>query len=318
MTESIQFIKSQADFGAYLSSNVLVVAQFTATWCGPCRAILPVIDGLYTNPTYASVEFVRVDLDQQQAVLTKYSISSVPTFIYFNGGIEVARVSGANPQEITTNLDRLVESTPAITHKRHGNGIAAKVKADKWSQISHLIPKGYTILNDSIDFARFEALNIVCEATTGNLPTNVKDTLKRTSDPSTVITDTDSQGILYIPFLNITKMYSVLIKRSPTSPQWQRPTHIKIWSNQQAPPLFEAAMEDSACLHDQTITHGPPLEGADDEWIVCPVKYVKFQNCLSITIFIEGANEDVCTAWDKILLVGISGNLTELKTISRE
>lgn len=331
MSRKIPFVTSQNDFDAYLAKNQLLVAQFTATWCGPCRAILPVVDELYTKDAYADIEFVRADLDLQQAVLTTYSITSVPTFVYFNSGIEVSRVSGANAREITMNLDRLAESAATSNHGRNGNGSAAK--AEKWLHVSHLIPKGYEILNDSIDFTRFEALNIVCnsENTTTADPSNerdreldVKDTFKTSSDPITVTTDTDSQGILYIPFLNVTKIYSILIMKSAAD-DTQPPNHIKIWSNQHTAPLFESAMDDSACPHDQRITHkgetesGGGVGGIDtDEWFTCPVKYVRFQNCLSITIFIDGADEDTLTSWDKILLVGISGDLTELKTISRE
>ena len=70
-----------------------VVADFTADWCPPCRAIAPELDVL--EATYTDVEFVKIDADENAELVNELGILSVPTVIRFTGGEEVARTTGA-------------------------------------------------------------------------------------------------------------------------------------------------------------------------------------------------------------------------------
>ena len=70
-----------------------VVADFTADWCSPCRAIAPELDILETR--YADVEFVKVDADANAELVNELGILGLPTVIRFSGGEEVARTTGA-------------------------------------------------------------------------------------------------------------------------------------------------------------------------------------------------------------------------------
>ena len=75
-----------------------VVADFTADWCPPCRAIAPELDRLEAK--YTDVEFVKVDADENAELVNELGIMGIPTVIKFAGGEEVARTSGAAKAEV--------------------------------------------------------------------------------------------------------------------------------------------------------------------------------------------------------------------------
>ena len=70
-----------------------VVADFTADWCPPCRAIAPELDTLEAK--YTDIEFVKIDADDNAELVNELGILSIPTVIRFTGGEEVARTTGA-------------------------------------------------------------------------------------------------------------------------------------------------------------------------------------------------------------------------------
>jgi thioredoxin len=70
-----------------------IVADFTADWCPPCKAIAPELDILETR--YTDVEFVKIDADANAELVNELGILGIPTVIRFSGGEEVARTTGA-------------------------------------------------------------------------------------------------------------------------------------------------------------------------------------------------------------------------------
>ena len=113
MSSVIQFVKSSQDFEAYLSKNKYVVANFTATWCGPCQQVKPIIDALYTDETNERIEIVRVDLDSHGDLASQYQVTSIPTFVFLESGKEVNRVTGANVPEFMKQFHSMKERRPA-------------------------------------------------------------------------------------------------------------------------------------------------------------------------------------------------------------
>lgn len=83
----------------------LVVVDFSATWCGPCKAIAPVYESLASsNPTVA---FLHVDIDEMRGQLDDLNdVRGVPTFKFFKGGRLVHSFSGASK----ANLEQAVQS----------------------------------------------------------------------------------------------------------------------------------------------------------------------------------------------------------------
>ncbi|XP_062097839.1 thioredoxin H1-like [Humulus lupulus] len=79
-------------------SKQLVVVDFTAAWCGPCRIIAPAFDELAKNTP--NVLFLKVDIDELLDVSTEWKIRSVPTFLFIKEGKLVDSFSGANKVQI--------------------------------------------------------------------------------------------------------------------------------------------------------------------------------------------------------------------------
>lgn len=75
-----------------LAQNKIVIVDFWAEWCGPCRMIGPVIDQLALEETDVTIGKLNVDGNPQATM--KYMVSSVPTIILFKDGVEINRIKG--------------------------------------------------------------------------------------------------------------------------------------------------------------------------------------------------------------------------------
>ncbi|KAF9546640.1 hypothetical protein EC957_009563 [Mortierella hygrophila] len=93
-------IGSQAELNSTLSSagSKLVVVDFFATWCGPCKTLAPILEGLERKHT--STIFAKVDVDKAQDCAGTYKVTSMPTILFFKNRSEVARVVGADVGKI--------------------------------------------------------------------------------------------------------------------------------------------------------------------------------------------------------------------------
>jgi len=82
-----------------LDSKVPVVVDFSATWCGPCQQLAPVIDELAKE--YAgSVKIGKVDTEHSPESASTYDIASIPTVLFFRGGKRVDSVVGLQPKSV--------------------------------------------------------------------------------------------------------------------------------------------------------------------------------------------------------------------------
>ena len=73
---------------------MLTEKKFSASWCGPCRALAPVINEVKTQ--FSNVKFEDYDVDEAYNEATKYSIRSVPTIVIEKNGVEVERFTGVS------------------------------------------------------------------------------------------------------------------------------------------------------------------------------------------------------------------------------
>jgi thioredoxin 1 len=90
---------TDANFDELLSSNKVVVADFWATWCGPCKAMGPSIDELAVQ--YEGQALIgKVDVEENNDLAEKYAIRSVPTIIFFKDGEMVDKQVGAVPKAV--------------------------------------------------------------------------------------------------------------------------------------------------------------------------------------------------------------------------
>ena len=77
------------------ASGGIVVVDFWADWCGPCKMLSPILDTL--DQEMGSVNFAKVDADANMNLANKYSVASIPTVMVFKNGEPIAKQVGAKP-----------------------------------------------------------------------------------------------------------------------------------------------------------------------------------------------------------------------------
>ena len=83
-------------FNDVISSDSLVLVDFFATWCGPCKAMHPVLEQLKTQ-LGDRIRIIKIDVDKHQLTAAQYNVQAVPTLTLFRSGQLLWRQSGALP-----------------------------------------------------------------------------------------------------------------------------------------------------------------------------------------------------------------------------
>jgi thioredoxin 1 len=101
-------VVTDQDFEAeILQSNIPVMVDFFAEWCGPCKMIAPMVDELATEYE-GKVKIVKINVDDSPGSAQKFGVMSIPTLVFVKGGEEVDRVTGALPKDtLAEKLDGL-------------------------------------------------------------------------------------------------------------------------------------------------------------------------------------------------------------------
>lgn len=105
MTETA-YIQSEAELDELIANQTLLVVDCTATWCGPCKLVAPLIDQL--NEAYSDRAQIRkLDLDDHKPVAKRFEVRSIPAVMFFKGGEQVETLVGAKTyDEYSTTLEK--------------------------------------------------------------------------------------------------------------------------------------------------------------------------------------------------------------------
>ncbi|KAG2235687.1 thioredoxin-like protein [Thamnidium elegans] len=102
---SFQEPKNLQEFKTLIASDKLVIVDFHATWCGPCKLIAPKL-AKFTE-IYSDAIFAKVDVDDVADVAAEYQVRAMPTIMYFKNGVKLGEVVGANIVNIEAKIKEL-------------------------------------------------------------------------------------------------------------------------------------------------------------------------------------------------------------------
>ena len=85
------------EFKSEIESGITVV-DFFATWCGPCKMLAPVLEGL-SSDMEGKAKFIKVDIDQSLDLANEFQVASVPTMVIFKDGQKIEQLVGFLPKE---------------------------------------------------------------------------------------------------------------------------------------------------------------------------------------------------------------------------
>jgi thioredoxin 1 len=94
-----EIIKTDTFEAEVLRSEKPVIVDFWAEWCGPCRAVAPVLDEI-ARERADDLRVVKVNIDEEPALAQRYGIMSIPTIVLFKGGEPAAAALGAQPKRM--------------------------------------------------------------------------------------------------------------------------------------------------------------------------------------------------------------------------
>ncbi|OVA09090.1 Thioredoxin [Macleaya cordata] len=90
-------------FNSLKNSSQLIVIDFTATWCGPCKMMAPIFADLAEK--FTDVVFVKIDVDELMDVSREFGVQAMPTFVLLKQGKEVDKVVGAKKDELEKKIE---------------------------------------------------------------------------------------------------------------------------------------------------------------------------------------------------------------------
>ncbi|ORY54730.1 thioredoxin-like protein [Pseudomassariella vexata] len=109
MTATVN-ISSQDDWQRILGSSTIVVADFYADWCGPCKMMAPTFESLSTKFSKpGKITFCKVNVDNQQSVASAHGVKAMPTFLIFKNGSVIETIEGGSPPALSSAVEKAVK-----------------------------------------------------------------------------------------------------------------------------------------------------------------------------------------------------------------
>jgi thioredoxin 1 len=105
MSETIQHVTDDSFDAEVLKSDVPVLVDYWAEWCGPCKAIAPLLEDIAREYS-GKIKVAKVNVDENQQTPQKYGIRGIPTLMLFKGGnIEATKVGALSKSQLSAFLD---------------------------------------------------------------------------------------------------------------------------------------------------------------------------------------------------------------------
>ncbi|KAL1959721.1 hypothetical protein VTO42DRAFT_1307 [Malbranchea cinnamomea] len=306
-------VTSPTQFAELLSSSTVVVVDFYADWCGPCKAIAPAYEGLakqFSQP--GKVTFAKINVDKQQEIAQTYGITAMPTFLVFKDGNLINTIRGAD-------ANRLLGAVKAVMAGNNGTASTEGESSSNGNWLGASVPKGYEDITNEIEIKGIDLLN--CDV--GVAPGKV---LFETSKPSAlngkakaessaadwVESDTDEQLMIFMPFQSSLKIHSLHITSLPPKDEDEapmRPKTLKLYTNRTHIIGFDEADEVEPT---QTVEIKP--EDWDEKTGTAKVelRFVKFQRVSSLVVYVvDGDGDEEKIRIDRIRILGEAGERRE-------
>ncbi|EFA06575.1 thioredoxin-like protein 1 [Tribolium castaneum] len=195
---TIKVINDESHFQTELAnaSTRLVVADFTASWCGPCQRIAPIFQQLSTK--YVKAVFLKIDVDKCQETAAMQGVSAMPTFIFYRNKTKVDTLRGADP----TALENKIQQYYGSEEGEEADAVAGHMDLQPF-----IMKAQCECLNESDEHLLEHCLN---------------------SGGGYLQSDCDEQLIISIAFNQAVKIHSLKIK----APADKGPKNVRIFINQ--------------------------------------------------------------------------------------
>ncbi|KAK7969937.1 thioredoxin [Apiospora saccharicola] len=321
MSKTVE-ITSSEQFSDILSKSRIVVADFYANWCGPCKQIAPFYEQLsmsLSRPNIAT--FVKVNTEGEKAkdVAQAYAVTHLPTFILFRDGKIAEKVKGADPQKLKSLVEKLSNDIETA-----GEGSSSGGGGMTW--LGADLPRGYSDISDVIDVKGLELLNAddteFSVRTLFNRPKPSSLDKGDSEQKDWVESDTDEQLLLFMPFNSTVKLHTIQITSLPPKAGEDddedeipmRPKTIKLFTNRPHNLGFDEA---------EDIQPTQEIEIGENDWNAngtanVGLRFVRFQNISSVILFVvDGDGDSEKVRLDRVRLIGESGEKRDLGKLEK-
>ncbi|KAG9257017.1 PITH domain-containing protein [Emericellopsis atlantica] len=308
-------ITSSQQFKDLLRSSTLVVADFYADWCAPCKQIAPVYESLAKSLSRpGALAFAKVNTENNSDISAQYHVTALPTFLVFRGGKVEDTVQGADPTKLKNIVQKLLSEVESMGE---ASGSGGSGSGGQW--LGADVPRGYREITDEVEVRNCEILNADEDAGTVKTlfetqkPTGFE---KASTSRDYVQSGADDQLLLYIPFQSTVKLHTLQITSLPAEGDDApaRPGVVRLFINRPQNMDFSEA-DDSEPT--QAIELGPNDWNANGTANI-PLRFVKFQKTNTVIVYVQrGDGEAETVRVDRLRLIGEAGAKREMGKLQK-